>query len=120
MILLFVGFSVKNLLNLCLNERQSMLLESENLYMKLKIQKLEFELESEKIRSRHFEGLSQIALCEIKKAQWINAIDRSSRLEKLIQEFQMELRKFESVKGEMISQVCKLENIVCAVNAILK
>jgi hypothetical protein len=118
--LLGVGSSFDKIFAFGLNEKQSMLIESENLLMKLKIQKLEFELESEKIRSRHFEGLSQIALCEIKKAQWINAIDKGSRLEKLVHEFQFELRKFESVKGEMIAQVCKLENIVCAINAILK
>ncbi len=85
-----------------------LLLESENLYMKLKIQQLEFELESERIRSRHFEGLAEIAMLELKRGNWVNSNGRGKKF----------CKAFSDVKGvkvELSNCVQKLEEIMSSV-----
>ena len=99
---------------------RAMLLESENLLMKMKIQKLEFDLESEKIRCRHFEGISTISLMELQKGNWVNAADRSNRLSKLMGDLQSEMRQFEAVRTDMVIRFCKLESIISSINSILQ
>ena len=88
--------------------------------MKMKIQQLEFDLESEKIRSRHFEGLSQIALFELQKGNWVNAIDRRNRVANLVSDFTSQMKKFGFVKTELVNCINTLENLVCSMNAILQ
>jgi hypothetical protein len=102
-----------------LSRKESLLLESENILMKVKIQNLEYELETERIRSRHFEGLSQIALAELKKARWINDVSKSTRVHKLVTDFQNEMKEFEELKHRLNVQAIKLYNIVNLLSEIL-
>ena len=83
------------------------------MYMKMKIQQLEFELESEKLRSRHFEGMSQIALIELQKSNWVNSIDKRNRLVKVIDEVQF-------VRSEIVKCVTKLDDVVRVFKNILE
>ena len=116
----FLGLSVNDLLDCNLSGGKAILLQSENLYMGLKIKQLEFDLESEKIRSRHFEGLSQIVLLELQKGNWVNSIDRRNRVTTLVAEFQREIEHFEGIKTEMVNCVRKLENLISSINTILQ
>ena len=97
---------------------RALLIESENLFMKMKIEKLEFELESEKIRSRHFEGISLIAMTELQKGNRLN--DKSFRLSKLLHDFEIEMKHIEDVKVKMVNSIDKLSNIVRSMNVILQ
>ena len=87
-----------------------MLLKSENLFMKMKIDQLEFDLESERIRSRHFEGMSHIAMIEL----------QSSRIVELLGELQVEMKQFEVVKADISNCVNKIEAIVGSIHSILQ
>ena len=88
--------------------------------MQMKIKQLEFDLESEKIRSRHFEGLSQIVLLELQKGNWVNSIDRRNRVANLVAEFNSQIKKSGFVKSELVNCINKLENLVCSMNALLQ
>ena len=101
---------------------RALLIESENLLMKMKIEKLEFELESEKIRSRHFEGISLIAMTELEKeiAKGNRLNDKSFRLSKLFHDFEIEMKHIEDVKVKMVNSIDKLSNIVRSMNVILQ
>ena len=81
--------------------------------MKLKIQQLEFELESEKIKTRHYEGMSQIALLELQKVSWVNSNDKKNRLIKVVGELG-------EVKKDLVSCGQKLDNFVCSIKNILQ
>ena len=113
----FLGLCATDLLQFSLSGEKALLLESEHLFMKLKVQKLEFELETEKIRCRHFEGLSQIAMMELQKGNWV---DKNRRLSNLLVQFQAGMKQFEVVKSEMDNSVSMLKNLACSINAILK
>jgi hypothetical protein len=78
------------------------------MYMKLRIQQLEFDLETEKIRSRHFEGLSEIAMLELKRGHWVNS---SVRRKKLCDAF----GQVDGIRLEISNSLQKLENIVSLV-----
>ena len=116
----FLGFDAIDLQQFCLSGEKAVLLESENLFMKLKLQKLEFELESEKIKCRHFEGLSQIAMMELQSGNWVNSIDKSRKLGNLLVQFQAGMKQFELAMAEMVNCVSKLENLICSINTILQ
>ena len=116
----FLGFDAIYLQQFCLSGEKAVLLESENLFMKLKLQKLEFELESEKIKCRHFEGLSQIAMMELQSGNWVNSMDKSRKLGNLLVQFQAGMKQFELAKAEMVNCVSKLENLICSINTILQ
>ena len=88
--------------------------------MKIKIRELEFAFESEKIKSRHFEGISAIALIELCKGNWVNSIDKRNRICKIVTDFWNEMTHFEMAKSSLVNSVSKLENIVCSLNAILQ
>ena len=118
--ILFLGLSSLDFFQRDLSFNRFMLLESENLYMKMKIKELEFELESEKIKSRHFEGISAISLIELSKGNWVNSIDRRDRICKIVTDFQNEIKQFEVAKSSLVHSVSKLENFVCSLNAILQ
>ena len=81
--------------------------------MKLKIQQLEFELETEKIRSRHFEGLSQIALLELQKGSWATCSEKRKRLLKAVGELG-------EVKLDLGNCIQKLDTVVCSIKDIFK
>jgi hypothetical protein len=87
------------------SDNHALLLQSENLYMKLKIEKLKLELESEKIRSRHFEGLSQIALLELKRGILVNSDVRRNQVLTALSEI-------EKLKVGLIDSVRKLDEFV--------
>ena len=108
-----------NLLQSKLSVEETMLLESENMYMKMRIKQLEFDLESEKIRSRHFEGISHIAMLELHKGNWSNSLERRDRLCKLVSDSHKELEKFVTVKSEMVNCVNNLDNLIRSLNTIL-
>ena len=114
----FLGLNALNLLNGCLSGEQAILLESENLLMKMKIEKLEFELETEKIRSRHFEGISQIAMMELQKENRFSV--KSNRLFQLIHNFEIEMRLLEDAKVELVNRFNKLRDIASSMNSILQ
>ena len=84
----------------------------------MKIDKLEHDLETQKIRSRHFEGISKIAMIELQKGSWVNAIEKSRKVSNLLVDFQSELKHFEAVKADMVNCVSNLDKIVCSINAI--
>ncbi len=88
-----------------MSDNHALLLQSENLYMKLKIEKLKLELESEKIRSRHFEGLSQIALLELKRGILVNSDVRRNQVLTALSEI-------EKLKVGLIDSVRKLDEFV--------
>jgi hypothetical protein len=91
-----------------LNDNRGLLLESENMFMKFRIQQLEFELETEKIRSRHFEGLSEIAMLELKRGNWVKScLKRRKVCEALVE--------VERIRVEMINYLSKLESVVSSV-----
>jgi hypothetical protein len=91
---------------------RAVLLESENLFMKLRIQQLEFELETEKIRSRHFEGISEIAMLELKRGNWVSSnAKRNKVVDTLVQ--------IEWIKKEMLNSLQKLEAAVDSVKNVL-
>ena len=84
---------------------EAILLQSENLYMRLKIEQLQFELECEQKRSRHFEGISQIALLELRNGSWANGREKRERISKALKEIEM-------IKIEMGNSVSKIEKLV--------
>ena len=84
----------------------------------MKVEKLEFELESEKIRSRHFEGISQIAMMDLQRGNRFS--DRSNRLFQLVLNFETEMRLLEDAKIEMVNWVNKLRDIASSMNSILQ
>ncbi len=79
--------------------------------MKLRIQQLEFELESEKSRSRHFEGLSQIALLELKQG-----LGRVNDKKKRVTDGLIEV---EGVKVELLKCVHQLKNVIDSLKNVL-
>ena len=97
-----------------------MLLKSENLFMKMKIDQLEFDLESERIRSRHFEGMSHIAMIELQKGTRVTYNSKSSRIVELLGELQVEMKQFEVVKADISNCVNKIEAIVGSIHSILQ
>ncbi len=107
--ILLLGSKLFDLLCSDLSKEKALLLESENMFMKLRIQQLEFELETEKIRSRHFEGLSQIALLELKRGNWVNSNERGRRFSKAFLEVK-------ELKLDLSKCVQKLEEVVSSVN----
>ena len=115
---LFLGLDALNLLNCPLSGERSMLLESENLLMKMKIEKLEFDLETKRIRSRHFEGISQIAMMELQRGNRFT--NSSNNLSKLFSNFEIEMRHLEDAKAEMVNRVRNLREIVSSMNSILQ
>lgn len=81
--------------------------------MKMKIQKLEFDLESAQMRSRYFEGMSKVALIELGKVHWVNSSDKRNRLLKVVEEV-------EDVKLNLVNIAQKLDNFVCSIKNILQ
>ena len=110
MILLLLGFNVTEFVQCNINVEQAMLLQSENLYMKMKIEQLETELHCEKIRSRHFEGLSQIAMLELRRGHWANSSEKRKQVSNVLDEVN-------NIKSEIVS---KLENCITTMNNILQ
>ena len=87
--------------------------------MKMRIQQLEFDLETEKIRSRHFEGISHIAMLELQKGNWSKSVDRRNRICNLVSETRKEFEKFVTIKSEMVNCVTNLDNFIQSLNNIL-
>ena len=91
----------------------ALLLQSENLYMKMKIRELEFDLECAQRKSRYFEGVSKIALFELEKGNWVNSSNKRNRLLKVLEEV-------EDVKLNLVNIIQKLDNFVCSIKNILQ
>jgi len=80
--------------------------------MKLKIEQLQFELEAEKKRSRHYEGLSEIALLELKKGFLVNRDDKKRQILNALSDV-------EKVKGDLINCVSRLDNAVAVFKKVM-
>ena len=109
MILLLIAFNVTEFVQCNINVDQAMLLQSENMYMKMKIEQLETELHCEKIRSRHFEGLSQIAMLELRSGHWVNSSEKRKQVFNVLDEVK-------NIRSEIVS---KLDNCITTMNNIL-
>ncbi len=115
-----LGLTNFDLLNCKLSGTEAMLLQSENLLMKMRIQQLEFDLETEKRRSVYFDGISKIALLELEKGNWVKCVQRRERVSELVREFQCQVKHFQVFKTQMNSCVSRMESLVCSLNALLK
>lgn len=80
--------------------------------MKLKIEQLQFELEAEKKRSRHYEGLSEIALLELKKGFLVNRDDKKRQILNALSDV-------EKVKRDLINCVSRLDNAVAVFKKVM-
>ena len=94
--------------------------EMENRQLKEKVQKLSYELETQKGLTTHYEGIANIMSAEMKKTRWIEGLSRSERVHALLSEFNSEMRGFLSDKQQILQRFGRIENIYHSIVAILK
>ena len=94
--------------------------ETENISLKQTVDHFRFELATQKSIMKHFEGIAHIMMAEMKKARWVEAKDKSSRLSALFVQFNNEMKGFLSDKQQLLSRFCRIEHIAHSVNALLK
>ena len=92
----------------------------ENKLLKEKVQKLEYELATQKNVTKHFEGMAHIMMAELKKVQWVEAMSKCERLSSLFDEFKNEMRGFQDEKHQLLLRFSRIENIYHSIVAILK
>jgi hypothetical protein len=117
---LLLGLNGIDVFDCQLSGMEALLLQSENLYLKMKIQQLEIDLENEKRRSSHFDGVSKIALYELQKGNWIKCVNRRERIGKVVRDFECEMKNFDVFHKNMMDCANKLHNLIRSLNALLQ
>ena len=91
----------------------------ENKVLKENVQKLKFELATQKSMTKHFEGIAHIMMAEMQKSKWIESVSKSERVRVLFDELNNEMRGFLTDKQQMLKRFGRIENIYHTIVAIL-
>lgn len=92
----------------------------ENKALKEKLKNLELELATQKSLSHHFEGISCIAMAEMKKLKSVELLGKSDRLSSLFAQFNNEMRGFLADKQHLLQRFGRIENLYHCIVGILK
>ena len=92
----------------------------ENKRLKEKMKSLEFELETQKNLTMHYEGIAYIMSAELKKVQRVEAMSKSVRLGELFVLFDKEMKDFLTEKQQLFVRFSRIESLYNSIVAILK